>query len=94
MSTNTNSSDRSNDRLRDTVDTLILSEVFLMQASIESAAAIGNGLSSLGKKLVTSAGAVYPEDSLSNTLQHIADEAVEPYKSRFQYLRSLRNRSD
>ncbi|MEM8560833.1 MAG: hypothetical protein AAGF57_01295 [Pseudomonadota bacterium] len=90
MSTNTQSSDR----VREAVDTLILTEVFLMQAAVESVTAIGDGVSSLGRKMVTSEGAVYPEDSIKGALQHIADEALEPYRSRFQHLKRLRNSAE
>ena len=38
-------------RVRRTVNDLVLAEMFLVQATIESASAIGDGLSELGKQI-------------------------------------------
>jgi hypothetical protein len=77
-------------RLRRTIDDLIIAEMFLVQATIESATAIGDGLSTLGRQITSGdeAGSA-PADSIGQTLQRMADEAVEPYTSRFRYLREL-----
>jgi hypothetical protein len=81
-------------RFRRTVDELIIAELFLVQATIESATALGDGLNKLGKQLLTSdeehTGS--PADSLASTLRRVADEAVEPYSSRFRYLRDTLGR--
>ena len=69
-------------RVRRAVDDLIIAEMFLVQATIESATAIGDGLSALGRHITTA-------DDIGNTLQRIAGDAVEPYTSRFKYLRDL-----
>jgi hypothetical protein len=76
--------------LRQTVDDLIIAELFFVQATIESASAIGDGLSALGRQITTAdeAGAA-PADTIGQTLQRIADSALEPYSSRFKYLREL-----
>ena len=76
--------------IRRTIDDLIVAEMFLVQATIESATAIGDGLSILGRQ-ITSADAEgsAPADTIGQTLQRIADDAVEPYTSRFRYLRKL-----
>ena len=82
-------------RVRQTVDDLIIAELFLVQATIESAGAISEGLSALGRQITTAdeAGAA-PADSIGHTLQRIADNALEPYSSRFKYLRNLKNAED
>ncbi|MEH6637191.1 MAG: hypothetical protein V7700_16850 [Halioglobus sp.] len=79
-------------RARRTVNDLVLAEMFLVQATIESAAAIGDGISELSKQISASdESSVSPWDSISTALQRITDEALEPYTSRFKYLRDMRN---
>lgn len=80
-------------RLRRTVDELIIAEMFLVYATIESATAIGEGLGELGRQLTTSEQpGNNPADSLRHTLQRVASRVAEPYSSRFGYLRDrLRN---
>ena len=79
-------------RTRRTVNDLVLAEMFLVQATIESAAAIGDGISELSKQISASdESSASPWDSISTTLQRIADEALEPYTSRLKYLRDMRN---
>ena len=77
-------------RTRRVVNDLILAEMFLLQATLESATIIGNGLSELGRQ-VTAAndGETSPWDSLRTVVQRTADEALEPYASRFKYLRGF-----
>jgi hypothetical protein len=77
-------------RIRRTIDDLIIAEMFLVQATIESATAIGDGLSTLGRQITSGddAGSA-PADTIGQTLQRIADDAVEPYTSRFRYMREL-----
>ena len=60
--------------------------MFLVQATIESATAIGDGLSALGRQITAGedAGSA-PADSISATLRGIADSALEPYASRFSF---------
>lgn len=79
-----------NGRGRRTVDELIIAEMFLVQATIESATAIGDGLSALGRQLAAGDDSgTAPADTLSETLQRIAGEAVEPYTSRLKCLREM-----
>ena len=86
METNT----RSPGRLRRTVDDLIIAEMFLVQATIESAAAMSDGLSLLGRQITSNEdSSAAPVDSISETLQRIAAEMAEPYTFRFKYLRNL-----
>ncbi|MCB1855811.1 MAG: hypothetical protein KDI05_13080 [Halieaceae bacterium] len=75
-------------RLRRAVDELIIAEMFLVYATIESATAIGDGLSQLGRQLASGEEpGDNPADALRHTLRRVADEASEPYSSRFNYLR-------
>ncbi len=77
-------------RVRQTVNDLVLTEMFLVQATIESATAIGDGLSELGKRISQNEDSPgSPWDSISSVLQHTADQALEPYTTRFKYLRQL-----
>ena len=80
-------------RIRRAVDELIIAEMFLVQATIESATAIGDGLSTLGRQITAGddTGSA-PADSISATLRGIADSALEPYASRFSYLRDRANK--
>ena len=88
METNTTTQSR----VRRAVDDLVIAEMFLVQAAIESATAISDGLSTLGRQITTGdEDGKAPADSISQTLQHIADSVIEPYSSRFKYLRELRN---
>jgi len=77
-------------RVRRTVNDLVMAEMFLVQATIESATAIGDGLIELGKQISESdESEISPWDTLSTLLQRTADEAIEPYTSRFKYLREM-----
>ena len=77
-------------RVRRTVNDLVMAEMFLVQATIESAAVIGGGISDLGRQIASADEAANsPWDSISAVLQRIADDAVEPYTSRFKYLRTM-----
>ena len=78
---------QSSGRMRRTVNDLVMAEMFLVQATIESAAAIGDGLDELGRQL--SGGderEASPWESITGVLQRTADEAIEPYTTRFRYL--------
>jgi len=82
-------------RVRRTVNDLVLAEMFLVQATIESATAIGDGINQLGEQLSnTDRVDTSAWDSISTVLQRTADEALEPYTSRFKYLLQLRNSAD
>jgi len=78
-------------RVRRTVNDLVLAEMFLVQATIESATAIGDGISELGRQISSSEEASSPWEAISAVVQRTADEALEPYTSRFKYLRDLIN---
>ena len=77
-------------RMRRAMNDLVMAEVFLVQATIESASAIGDGLSDLGKHLSRDEADAQLE-SITDVLQRTADDALEPYTSRFKYLRGTRD---
>lgn len=86
------SNEVSTSRIRRTVNDLVLAEMFLVQATIESASAIGDGVNELGKRISSSDdGDDSPWDAISSVLQRTAGEAIEPYAARFKYLRDLRD---
>ena len=66
-----------------------MAQMFLVQATIESATVIGNGVNELGKQLSQSNEA--DGGSIPALLQRIADDAMEPYSSRYQYFREMIN---
>ena len=74
--------------IRRTVNDLVMAEMFLVQATIESAAVVGESLGELGRQIVgrddTDSS---PADAISALLQRVASDAMEPYTSRFRYLR-------
>lgn len=85
---------QSGSRVSRAVSDLVLAEMFLVQATIESATAIGDGLSALGRQLGNDSDASgNGEQSFSDVLSRTADEAIEPYTSRFKILRGLLERN-
>jgi hypothetical protein len=81
-----------NSRVRKTVNDLVMAEMFLLQATIESATAIGEGISEIGKQISTGDNDKQNSwEEVSSVLQRIADEALEPYTSRYQYFRDMIN---
>lgn len=77
-------------RVRRTVNDLVMAEMFLVQATIESVTAIGDGINELGRQIAANdEDESSPWDSISSVLQRTADEALEPYTSRFKYLRDM-----
>ena len=87
------SQDAPQSRVRRTVNDLVLAEMFLLQATIESATVIGEGFSELGRQIGdTEVAGQDSWESISSTLQRIADNALEPYTSRFNYFRDVVNK--
>ena len=68
------------------VSDLVLAELFLVQATIESASVIGDSLSELGDRASDEG---LDSDEFSEILQRTAADAIEPYTTRFKYLREL-----
>ena len=71
-------------RVRKAVNELVLAEMFLVQATVESANVIGERIDELKRQLNGE-----QEGSLGELLQRTADEAVEPYSMRFRHLRNM-----
>lgn len=81
-----------NGLVRRTMNDLVMAEMFLVQATIESATVIGDGISELGREIVQYDAPGHGSwESISSVLHRIADEAVEPYTSRFRYFRDMLN---
>ena len=60
--------------------------------AILCATAIGEGLSALGRRITTSdESGQAPADSIGEALQQLATSVVEPYASRFRYLRAAQS---
>lgn len=76
------------DRLSSVVNDLVLAEMFLIQATIESATAIGDGISELSRQWDNDNG----DGSVAGVIARTADEAIEPYTSRLKVLRELLER--
>ena len=76
--------------IRRTVNDLVMAEMFLVQATIESASAIGGGINELGRHLSSEQDEDGQPESIAALLQRTADEAIEPYATRFRYLRDAR----
>ena len=79
-------------RVRRTVNDLVMAELFLVQATIESATVIGDGINQLGRHITQSDES--DDRSISTLLQNIADDAVEPYSSRYEYFREMLSNDD
>ncbi len=82
-------------RVRRAVDDLVMAEMFLVQATIESATVVGESLGELGRQITgrDDIGSS-PVDTIGALLQRVASDAVEPYTTRFRYLRRLGGGSD
>ena len=82
-------------RMRRTVNDLVMAEMFLVQATIESATAISDGINELGRQMSQSGESEDRSwDSISGVLQRTADEALEPYTTRLKYLRDMLGNKD
>jgi hypothetical protein len=71
------------------VSDIVVAEMFLVQATIESLNAIGDGISDLGKQFYWDSEDTPPQEPIKNVLQRTRDDVVESYTSRFNYLRKL-----
>lgn len=77
--------------VRKTVNDLVMAEMFLLQATIESVNVIGDGINEIGKQFAANdeTGEDGELTSLTDTLARIADQAVEPYTTRFKFFREM-----
>lgn len=76
-------------RVRRTVNDLVMAEMFLLQATIESASAIGDGFNELGKQISADEENQKDWGAISQVIRQAADEALEPYTSRYKYFREM-----
>ena len=76
-------------KMRRAVSDLVVAELFLVQATIESASLISDGITELGKQFYWSDDDTPPQEPIKTVLQRTRDEVVESYASRFNYLRKL-----
>ena len=67
---------------------IVLAEFFLVQATLESAAAIENGLTEIGRHFREDDDQ-RPLERFGTVLRRTREQAIEPYSSRFKYLREL-----
>jgi hypothetical protein len=77
---------------RKAMNDLVMAEVFLVQATIESATAIVDGFSELGRDLAKPdrpGGGSW--ESIAGVLHRMAEEAQEPFTSRYKYFRDMIN---
>ena len=79
----------SENKMRRAISDIVVAEIFLVQATIESANAIGAGFSDLGKQFYWSDEDTPPVEPIKSVLARTRDEVVESYSSRFNYLRKL-----
>lgn len=79
--------------VRRAINDLVMAEMFLVQATVESAAAIGDGVDRLSRT-INAEGHGHPleDEPVQAVLRHIAGQALEPYSSRLKYLRQMRKR--
>jgi hypothetical protein len=76
--------------VRRALNDLVLAEVFLFQATIESVQIIGDGLNDIGGAMSTKSTPQPRRPALSALLQRTAGNALEPYAARLEILRQLR----
>lgn len=78
--------DKQPTRVRRTMNDLIMAEMFLLQATLESAAAISDGITALGNQWN---GDKEQPGGIPGVLARTADEAAEPYTTRYRYFRDM-----
>ncbi|MEP5763258.1 MAG: hypothetical protein ABJ308_01625 [Halieaceae bacterium] len=71
------------------INDLVVAELFLVQATIESASVLGEGISGLRQHLASDDSAEAPEEEFSAFLKRTREELMEPYSTRFKFFRDL-----
>lgn len=75
------------DPLQRAVANLVVAEMLLLHATVESMSVIGSGVRQLGRHLMAaSSDPDQPVGSIATLLQTTADRALEPYSTRLSYL--------
>lgn len=71
-----------------TMSNIVMAEMLLLQAVVESAAVIGEGLDELGAQLTSKEPT---QRSVSGVLIRTANAALEPYTTRLNFLQELQD---
>jgi len=71
------------------INDLVVAELFLVQATIESASALGDSISGLRQHLAADDAAEQPREEFSAFLKRTREELLEPYSTRFKFFREL-----
>lgn len=71
-----------------TMSTIVMAEMLLLQAVVESAAVIGEGLDELGGQLTRKEPA---QRSVAGVLIRTANAALKPYATRLNFLQELQD---
>ena len=76
-------------RMNRAVSDIVVAEMLLVQATIESFTAIGDGINDLGKQIYPNSEDTTSREPVKTVIQRTRDDVVESYTSRFNYLRQL-----
>ncbi|MEH6593832.1 MAG: hypothetical protein V7746_26430 [Halioglobus sp.] len=76
-------------KMRRAFGDIVVAEMFLVQATVESASVITEGITELGKQFYWSDNDNPPDEPIKTVLLRTRDEVVDAYSSRFNYLRKL-----
>jgi hypothetical protein len=76
-------------KMRRAVGDIVVAQMMLVQATIESASLIGECISELGAPTDGREDAVVTAQPIRNTLLRTRDDVIDSYASRFSYLRKL-----
>jgi hypothetical protein len=76
-------------KMRRAVGDIVVAQMMLVQATIESASLIGECISELGAPTDGREDSVVTAQPIRNTLLRTRDDVIDSYASRFSYLRKL-----
>lgn len=79
----------SQSRVRRAVSDIVIAEMMLVQATIESASLIGECISELNAQTVGRENDVATAKPIRSLLMRTRDDVVDSYASRFSYLRTM-----
>jgi len=76
-------------RLRRAVSDIVVAEMFLLQATVESFNAISDGISDVSRSIYWNESAEDEPQPIKSVYRRTRTEVIEAYTSRFDYLRRL-----
>lgn len=76
------------------ISDLVMAELFFVQATIESASALGDGISELRDHIYWDETEGAPEENLSEFLKRTREQLMEPYSTRYRYFRDIVREND